>query len=662
MMEETHKIAIARFHGPKSREPKRRWVTWERLAQLLTSHKERDEKEGELWSPTLYPEGLTRKKEHVTELTCYVVDIDGGDDPAAFEARWGRWEYVIASTHSHTPELPKWRATFPLKTPVAAADWPATWAKLTKALTDFKNDPKCKNADRIYYLPSCPPDGERFSWRHAGEWLDPAEFAELDASEIPADVPEVEESTPAPAPKRKGLISFEEPKNYQHDAGDERPPLGLLVDEALKRSATGRNDAGMWLACQCRDNNYSKGDGEGALLEYASRVHQKAGDRYTEEEALASLNSAFSRAARGAWEKREPNVRKAPDRTNNLPCHAELLNIRSEVEIPFARRYEVLHAVTGHYLRKSPRPEQSEVERQIYSINRERCEPPLDKAEVLDLVERAYASGVSGTYCEIIQAANLCPVLQVGEYCSIFKAREEKTEEIREALAEDPLALTLTPLYVLRTTPVQYTATVQGQKLELSPQELSNFRNFKLRCMEELSFIPEIPYIKGVSGKGVAQGVVWDYIVNEALKSAVELPPPPEDASPRGIVWARVVEFCTGRLKRCLDPVDREAVRRRLAILDRVKGVDYYMFRGVDLQEELAAKRCNELTMAKVWRLVRDKGGQNGVIALPSLDRKERVWMIPATVIGEAPSASDEGLPAEGELEEPPFANFPGVK
>jgi hypothetical protein len=237
-------------------------------------------------------------------------------------------------------------------------------------------------------------------------------------------------------------------------------------------------------------------------------------------------------------------------------------------------------------------------------------------------------------------------VLEVGGYCSVFAEREKKREDIREQLAEDPDTLTLTPVHILRTTPVQYTVTVKGRELELTPEQLANFRLFKLRCMTELSFIPELPFIKGVSGKGVAPGVVWDYIVNEALKSAVEHEPPPEDASPRGIVWARIVEFCTQRVKVCTCVEDRLRLRTKLAIYDYLHGKPYYMFRGPDLAEELAARRCTELAQSKVWKLVKDKGGSNCVVAMPSGKGSERVWIIPAEAVGEPVGAGEGLLPA----------------
>jgi hypothetical protein len=81
-----------------------------------------------------------------------------------------------------------------------------------------------------------------------------------------------------------------------------------LIDRALGMigPAMGRNDAGFWLACQLRDNGYARAEGAVALLDYAHRVPPVNGkgqhDAYTEQEALASLASAYSAPARESWQ------------------------------------------------------------------------------------------------------------------------------------------------------------------------------------------------------------------------------------------------------------------------------------------------------------------------------------------------------------------------
>jgi hypothetical protein len=81
-----------------------------------------------------------------------------------------------------------------------------------------------------------------------------------------------------------------------------------LIRRALEMAPRGRNDAGMWLACQLRDNGYSSTDADAAMRNYRSRVlsTNAKGQRepYTQSEVKATLRQAYSRPAREPWKKR----------------------------------------------------------------------------------------------------------------------------------------------------------------------------------------------------------------------------------------------------------------------------------------------------------------------------------------------------------------------
>ncbi|GGR67325.1 hypothetical protein GCM10008959_31880 [Deinococcus seoulensis] len=92
--------------------------------------------------------------------------------------------------------------------------------------------------------------------------------------------------------------------------GQGRPPGELLVGRALDRvnSGEGRNNAGMWLATQLRDNGYSRGEAQAVMRDYAAQVPVQDAhgrhDPYSESEAAATLASAYSRPSREPWEDR----------------------------------------------------------------------------------------------------------------------------------------------------------------------------------------------------------------------------------------------------------------------------------------------------------------------------------------------------------------------
>ncbi|MFL5626274.1 MAG: phage/plasmid primase, P4 family [Ktedonobacteraceae bacterium] len=87
---------------------------------------------------------------------------------------------------------------------------------------------------------------------------------------------------------------------------NQRPSADILIDRTLAMTGQeGRNNAGMWLACQLRDNGYSQSEAESIILSYAARapITNTKGQHepYTDEEAQASVRSAYSRPAREAW-------------------------------------------------------------------------------------------------------------------------------------------------------------------------------------------------------------------------------------------------------------------------------------------------------------------------------------------------------------------------
>ena len=72
-----------------------------------------------------------------------------------------------------------------------------------------------------------------------------------------------------------------------------------LLDKAVGKAAQGnRNETGFWLACQLRDNGYTKTEAEGVVLDYAGQVSGNHTRPYTGTEALESLRSAYSKPSR----------------------------------------------------------------------------------------------------------------------------------------------------------------------------------------------------------------------------------------------------------------------------------------------------------------------------------------------------------------------------
>lgn len=178
-------MTIATFDRKADNVPKVGVTTWSNLRKKLSKHIQRAEKDEALWSPAEFRKGGKRQKSDVLTVCAFVLDIDGGLDPADFCAHWDSLDltYVLHSTHSSSPDHPKWRAVFPLEDPVDASEWPVVWEKLNEHLGLGLGDPSCRDASRMYYLPAHPEGQVPFVFSHDGEMLDPDGFADLPKSD-----------------------------------------------------------------------------------------------------------------------------------------------------------------------------------------------------------------------------------------------------------------------------------------------------------------------------------------------------------------------------------------------------------------------------------------------------------------------------------------------
>lgn len=157
-------------------------LTWDELAHALLEHVARASKhDAPLWSPTRYREGATRGREGVQEVTLLVADIDDGTSPEELEGwlRTSQCAYLMASTWSHTAEVPRLRVVVPLARPVPVAEYDEIWRRFNQHVMHAHIDPSTRDASRMYYLPSCAP--ERLEAAYARR-VDGASF---DASLLP---------------------------------------------------------------------------------------------------------------------------------------------------------------------------------------------------------------------------------------------------------------------------------------------------------------------------------------------------------------------------------------------------------------------------------------------------------------------------------------------
>jgi P4 family phage/plasmid primase-like protien len=156
------RLDIAFFNNKRDNAPKQKCPTLDELRAVLTNHSTRANKDGPLLAPASFKQGSTRAKENVETVSCFVLDFDDGTNPldATRALDEAGYCYIIYTTYSHTREHPKFRVVVPLARPIAGKDWPDFWLRAAMHFGRGEADKSAKDASRIYYLPSCTPEGE----------------------------------------------------------------------------------------------------------------------------------------------------------------------------------------------------------------------------------------------------------------------------------------------------------------------------------------------------------------------------------------------------------------------------------------------------------------------------------------------------------------------
>jgi predicted P-loop ATPase len=115
-----------------------------------------------------------RKRDNVTALSMIKLDGDAikPDFLGSFELL-NTHECVLYSTHSHTPEAPRYRILIPATRDMTVDESNAVARYIAAELGIDQFDPCSYIPHQLMYWPSTPSDGE-FVFRHYdGEWLDP---------------------------------------------------------------------------------------------------------------------------------------------------------------------------------------------------------------------------------------------------------------------------------------------------------------------------------------------------------------------------------------------------------------------------------------------------------------------------------------------------------
>ena len=205
--------------------------------------------------------------------------------------------------------------------------WPhARWAIVTGRrsilVLDFDGDEGVATTERLGVDPTIEtPSGGAHIWVTGVDWpviggarVDPGHFPNMDiradgqvatflgtgykmvgqAIDF-ADLPQAVQSLLRRRKKTKRTLMVPElPEGF-----DDLMATQVILGEALARLDTNtRNETGFWLACQLRDERYSRLEVEHSLNLFAEIVSNSSDHPYTREEAYGSIVSAFNQPAR----------------------------------------------------------------------------------------------------------------------------------------------------------------------------------------------------------------------------------------------------------------------------------------------------------------------------------------------------------------------------
>lgn len=219
--------------------------TWDELAEFLTTvepvactlascprgNKCSEKKTHGAWCPASWPEGATRAKSTVVEVSCFVVDLDHLSDAELDGCleRLGHLSYVMQGSHSDRPGDRCVRVAIEPSRPIPGPDFARFWvqAMTELGLLDVA-DSTCRNADRLYFFPTRPSDmceelsdGSGFdSEIHPGTPLDVDDVLSRAAPRVECDV------KPAKIPAFRGAPSEEAFRAASEALGRAWPPEG----------------------------------------------------------------------------------------------------------------------------------------------------------------------------------------------------------------------------------------------------------------------------------------------------------------------------------------------------------------------------------------------------------------------------------------------------
>jgi hypothetical protein len=189
-------------------------MSWSGFVQFVAAPEVAPDKDAlEAWSPGRFA-GNIRKDENTELVSAIVLDDDSSgltlDQVAAI---WSAFAGIIHTTHSHTPEHPKYRIVLRVSHDMTREEHARVWRHVRDlaVLRGQTLDEKTKNSSRLWFIPS-HRDGAPYAWQELdGKPLDVDAILATAEPEPPATAPAPAEraaTTSAPDAVRKGAAAL----------------------------------------------------------------------------------------------------------------------------------------------------------------------------------------------------------------------------------------------------------------------------------------------------------------------------------------------------------------------------------------------------------------------------------------------------------------------
>ena len=120
----------------------------------------------------------SRKRENTGSRELVTLDVDHAATSFLENYKISHYKSILYTTHSHTPESPRFRVIIPLTHPVSVDTYNAISRLLAGEIGIEQVDPCSFLPHQLMYWPSAPIDGEYICEMFEGEELDPDTFLE----------------------------------------------------------------------------------------------------------------------------------------------------------------------------------------------------------------------------------------------------------------------------------------------------------------------------------------------------------------------------------------------------------------------------------------------------------------------------------------------------